>query len=187
LSQNGYGKVQILYDHNHAAEKGSPKSDMTISSETTHDCSQKDRDTERVVTVIRTDATLIVAERSRKGLYLPSEQYVCYRSHRPPHQSAKNVPKRLAPALHQTSRPHRPGTHYGTSLHTDTISEHKHWGIRCKLVCAKCVPYNPVVHRFLPCWAVVLCLFPSMFGQLPGPGHNFPVKLILFHQRVRLR
>ncbi len=74
---------------------------------------------------------------------------------------------RLAPALHHTSRPRRPGTHYNIVLQASTISEHKHRGIVCRAVCAKCVPYSPVLHRFLPCWDVVTCLLPSMFGQLP--------------------
>jgi hypothetical protein len=77
--------------------------------------------------------------------------------------------------------------HYKTLLQVSTISEHKLGGILCNVCCVRCVPYNPVLHLLRPCWAVVMCLLPSMFGHKPGPGQICPTKSTLFHNRVRLR
>ncbi len=79
-----------------------------------------------------------------------------------------------------------PGPNY-TALHCIIVSQHKFERIRCRKRWATWVPNRPFLHRSLACCAVVLCLPFSMLAQLPDPGHNFPVKLTLFHNRVLLR
>ncbi len=99
----------------------------------------------------------------------------------------KHAPNRLRHLAPPSAPPLYTHTRYNALLQVSAISLHNCPGILCNAVCAICVPYKPPVPWFLPCWAVVICLLPNMLGHIPGPGHNFPVKLMLFHKRVLLR
>ncbi len=118
-----------------------------------------------------TELHVIIAKRTEKD---PEsvDQMACVQPATSPARPQLEVPKRQKCAEIYCATLHRPvpspllmlvlglapdpGPNYMLLLDI-TIQKHRPGGILCKLVCAICVPYNPSLPRFRPCWAVVIC------------------------------